>query len=55
MSVEINYGSLTFEPGECFEAGDYGSFTFTDNGQIISLKEPLIYDKSNIEEYAAQF
>lgn len=55
MSVALKDGSLTIEPGASFEAGDYGTFTFTDNGQIISLKEPLIYDKSNIEEYAAQF
>ncbi|MEA5004246.1 MAG: substrate-binding domain-containing protein [Christensenella sp.] len=55
MALALKDGSLTIEPGATFEAGEYGTFTFTDNGQIISLAEPMIYDKSNIEEFAAQF
>ncbi len=43
------------EPGAKFSAGKLGEYTILENGQILSLVDPMLYDRSNIEEYAALF
>lgn len=43
------------EPGAKFSAGKLGEYTILENGQILTLVDPMLYDISNIEEYAALF
>jgi rhamnose transport system substrate-binding protein len=47
----------SFSPaaGASFEAGRLGKFTILPNGQILALEKPMLYDRSNIREYAIQF
>lgn len=42
-------------PGAKFSAGKLGEYTVLENGQILSLVDPMLYDITNIEEYAALF
>jgi rhamnose transport system substrate-binding protein len=42
-------------PGSSFQAGKLGSITIESNGQILTLKDLMAYDKSNIAEYAPLF
>jgi rhamnose transport system substrate-binding protein len=42
-------------PGAVFSAGKLGEYTILPNGQILTLQTPMVYDGSNIGEYAAQF
>jgi rhamnose transport system substrate-binding protein len=46
---------FTPAPGASFEAGKLGRFTILPNGQILTLEKPMLYDESNIHEYAIQF
>ncbi len=46
---------FTPEPGATFAAGKLGEYTVLENGQILTLVDPMLYDISNIEEYAALF
>jgi len=54
MLAEKN-GEFTPEPGATFSAGKLGEYTVLDDGQILTLVNPMLYDISNIEEYAALF
>ncbi|MDR1930170.1 MAG: substrate-binding domain-containing protein [Treponema sp.] len=42
-------------PGSSFEAGKLGTITIESNGQILTLKDLMVYDASNIDEYAPLF
>jgi rhamnose transport system substrate-binding protein len=42
-------------PGAKFSAGKLGEYTIMPNGQIITLEQPMLYDISNIREYAVLF
>jgi rhamnose transport system substrate-binding protein len=42
-------------PGAVFSAGKLGEHTILANGQILTLENPMRYDKSNIKEYAILF
>jgi rhamnose transport system substrate-binding protein len=42
-------------PGSSFQAGKLGGITIEGNGQILTLKDLMVYDKSNIAEYAPLF
>jgi rhamnose transport system substrate-binding protein len=42
-------------PGAKFSAGKLGEYTILPNGQILTLENPMNYDKSNIEKYAVLF
>ncbi|MDR1874293.1 MAG: substrate-binding domain-containing protein [Synergistaceae bacterium] len=42
-------------PGARFPAGKLGEYTILPNGQILTLTDPMQYDKSNIEKYAVLF
>jgi rhamnose transport system substrate-binding protein len=42
-------------PGAAFQAGRLGDYTILPNGQILTLKTPMLYDPSNIQEYAILF
>jgi rhamnose transport system substrate-binding protein len=42
-------------PGAVFSAGKLGEHTILANGQILTLEAPMLYDKSNIKEYAILF
>jgi rhamnose transport system substrate-binding protein len=52
--AEKNAGFVP-KPGATFSAGKLGEIKVEDNGQILTLVNPQLYDKSNIEEYAALF
>lgn len=43
------------DEGATIEAGKLGEYTVGADRQILSLTEPMRYDKTNIEEYAALF
>jgi rhamnose transport system substrate-binding protein len=42
-------------PGAAFSAGKLGDYTILPNGQILTLTDPMLYDKTNIREYAIRF
>jgi rhamnose transport system substrate-binding protein len=42
-------------PGAVFAAGRLGNYTIRPNGQILTLQTPMLYDNSNIREYAILF
>jgi rhamnose transport system substrate-binding protein len=42
-------------PGSSFQAGKLGTVAIEGNGQILTLKDLMVYDKSNIAEYAPLF
>ncbi|MDR1970944.1 MAG: substrate-binding domain-containing protein [Treponema sp.] len=42
-------------PGSSFEAGKLGTVSVESNGQILTLKDLMVYDASNIDEYAPLF
>jgi rhamnose transport system substrate-binding protein len=42
-------------PGAKFSAGKLGEYTIQPNGQILTLEDPMLYDKSNIEKYSVLF
>jgi rhamnose transport system substrate-binding protein len=42
-------------PGSTFAAGKLGTIKIESNGQILTLKDLMVYDKSNIAEYAPLF
>jgi rhamnose transport system substrate-binding protein len=42
-------------PGAKFLAGKLGEHTILPNGQILTLETPMLYDKSNINEYSILF
>jgi rhamnose transport system substrate-binding protein len=42
-------------PGANFQAGRLGDYTILPNGQILTLEKPMLYDRSNIREYAVLF
>jgi rhamnose transport system substrate-binding protein len=42
-------------PGATFQAGRLGDYTILPNGQILTLERPMLYDRSNIREYAVLF
>jgi rhamnose transport system substrate-binding protein len=42
-------------PGASFQAGRLGDHTILPNGQILTLERPMLYDRSNIREYAVLF
>ncbi|WP_148257618.1 rhamnose ABC transporter substrate-binding protein [Leadbettera azotonutricia] len=42
-------------PGAVFTAGRLGEYTILPNGQILTLQTPMVYDLSNIREYAILF
>jgi rhamnose transport system substrate-binding protein len=42
-------------PGASFSAGKLGDHTILPNGQILTLETPMLYDASNIREYAVLF
>jgi rhamnose transport system substrate-binding protein len=42
-------------PGSSFEAGKLGKYTIESDGQILTLKDLMVYDKSNIAQYAPLF
>jgi rhamnose transport system substrate-binding protein len=42
-------------PGAAFQAGRLGDHTILPNGQILTLEKPMLYDRSNIREYAVLF
>jgi rhamnose transport system substrate-binding protein len=43
------------KPGTSFDAGKLGKITIESNGQILTLKDLMVYDKSNIAQYAPLF
>ena len=55
MMLAEKSGEFTPEPGASFSAGKLGDYTVLEDGQILTLVNPMLYDKSNIEEYAALF
>jgi rhamnose transport system substrate-binding protein len=42
-------------PGSSFSAGKLGTISVESDGQILTLKDLMVYDKSNINEYAPLF
>jgi rhamnose transport system substrate-binding protein len=46
---------FTPAPGASFQAGKLGDRTILPNGQILTLETPMLYDSSNIREYASLF
>jgi rhamnose transport system substrate-binding protein len=42
-------------PGNKFSAGKLGEYTILPNGQILTLENPMDYDRTNIEKYAVLF
>ncbi|MDR2780475.1 MAG: substrate-binding domain-containing protein [Synergistaceae bacterium] len=42
-------------PGAKFTARKLGEYTIQPNGQILTLEDPMLYDKSNIERYSVLF
>ncbi|MDR0587237.1 MAG: substrate-binding domain-containing protein [Treponema sp.] len=42
-------------PGSTFKAGKLGDVSIESNGQILTLKDLMVYDKSNIDQYAPLF
>jgi rhamnose transport system substrate-binding protein len=42
-------------PGAKFTARKLGEYTIQPNGQILTLENPMLYDKSNIERYSVLF
>jgi rhamnose transport system substrate-binding protein len=42
-------------PGAKFMAKKLGEHTILPNGQILTLENPMLYDKSNIEKYSVLF
>jgi rhamnose transport system substrate-binding protein len=42
-------------PGSSFDAGKLGKVSVESNGQILTLKDLMVYDASNIAEYAPLF
>ncbi|MDR2619147.1 MAG: substrate-binding domain-containing protein [Treponema sp.] len=42
-------------PGARFSAGRLGDYEILPNGQILTLKSPMVYNLSNIREYAILF
>jgi rhamnose transport system substrate-binding protein len=42
-------------PGASFQAGRLGDHTILPTGQILTLERPMLYDRSNIREYAVLF
>jgi rhamnose transport system substrate-binding protein len=42
-------------PGAVFQAGKLGDYTILPNGQILALQSLMLYDRSNIREYAVLF
>jgi rhamnose transport system substrate-binding protein len=42
-------------PGSSFQAGKLGAVNIESNGQILTLKDLMVYDASNIDEYAPLF
>jgi rhamnose transport system substrate-binding protein len=43
------------KPGAVFSAGNLGEHTILPSGQIYILENPVLYDKTNIQEYALLF
>ena len=43
------------EPGAKFSARKLGEYTIQPNGQILTIENPMLYDKSNIEKYSVLF
>jgi rhamnose transport system substrate-binding protein len=54
VNAEVNEGFKP-APGASFNAGKLGQRTILPNGQILTLETPMLYEKGNIEEYAALF
>jgi rhamnose transport system substrate-binding protein len=52
--AEKNAGFVP-KPGAKFTAGKLGEYTIQPNGQILTLEDPMLYDKSNIEKYSVLF
>jgi rhamnose transport system substrate-binding protein len=52
--AEANEGFVP-APGAKFSAGKLGEYTLLPNGQILTLSAPMLYDRSNVEEYAVLF
>lgn len=49
-TAKLLQGDIEGKPGETFKAGRLGERTVGDNGEVI-LGPPLVFDKSNIDEY----
>ncbi|MDR3355537.1 MAG: substrate-binding domain-containing protein [Synergistaceae bacterium] len=43
------------KPGAKFNARKLGEYAIQSNGQILTLEDPMLYDKSNIEKYSVLF
>jgi rhamnose transport system substrate-binding protein len=42
-------------PGATFTAKKLGEYTIQPNGQILTLENPMLYDRSNIKKYSVLF
>jgi rhamnose transport system substrate-binding protein len=52
--AEKNSGFVP-NPGATFTAGKLGRYTIRPDGQILTLEDPMLYDRSNIEKYSVLF
>jgi rhamnose transport system substrate-binding protein len=50
----VNQGYVP-APGSSFQAGKLGTVSVESDGQILTLKDLMVYDASNIDEYAPLF
>lgn len=55
LAYEIATNGFEIAEGASFSAGKLGDYTFGADNILITLEDPMTYDPSNIEEYAALF
>lgn len=55
MAYEMTVNGYEPAEGKSFPAGELGDVTVNAQNIIFTIPELMLYDKSNIEEYAAQF
>jgi rhamnose transport system substrate-binding protein len=49
-AASLASGIITGAKGETFKAGDLGTFTIGDNGEVL-LGDPTVFDKNNIDQF----
>ena len=55
LAYEMAMNGFEIAEGASFSAGKLGDYTFGADNILITLEDPMTYDPSNIEEYAALF
>ena len=55
LAYEMAMNGFEISEGASFAAGKLGDYTFGADNILITLEDPMTYDPSNIEEYAALF